>query len=334
MKVAFIGTLGHQGYAMSGVKSVEDCRVVALARSYPEEEIEVFLPQCEKFQTEAPKVYDDYREMLDREKPDVVSLAPRWHEHQQVSVECLKRDANVICEKPVAFTVEELAELREAYEQSKGDFIGQHGMRYTPNYVAGYRALKDGLIGKPILITSQKSYGFSLDRPEFYKQRETYGGTLCWVAVHALDWTYWMVGGFKTVYAAHTTIGNMGYGTCESSGVIAFELEQGGQGAINFDFLKAAKDPVRRDACRIAGEKGVIELKEERAHIVTHDEEPRELELPEDEPFFEEWVASIRGEGTCYLTAEDTFEVTRLALLALESADTGRLIRPEERPLG
>ena len=329
MKVAFIGRNGHQGYLTSGLSKAPDCAVVGIARSEPDEDMSGFLAD----HADGPRRYDDYRKMLDKEKPDVVGLAPAWRDHQRISVECLERDINVMCEKPVAFTLEDLSALRKAYEASKGDFIGMHGMRYAPNFYAGRHALREGLIGRPILITGQKSYAFSLSRPHFYKRRETYGGTICWVAIHAIDWTYWMAGGLETLYAAHTRIGNMDYGECESSGVIAFALEQGGTGCINFDFLKAHKDPDRQDRCRIAGENGVIEIKKGVAILTTHNEEPRELGLAMDRDFFVDWIASIRGEGTCELTAEDTFEVTRLALLARESADTQTLIRPAERPL-
>ena len=333
MKVAFIGKLGHQGYALGRLSHVEGCELVALARGEEGEDIDGLIGENSRKRYGDPAVYDDYREMLDKEKPDIVSIAGPWHLHAEMSIEALQRDVNVICEKPIAFTLEELAAVKRAHAASQADIIGQHGMRYQANFYAGCKALKEGVIGRPIMVTSQKSYGFSLQRPHFYKQRETYGSTLCWVAVHALDWTYWMVGGFETIYAAHTTIGNWDYGTCESSGVIAFTLDQGGQGCINFDFLKAHKDPVRQDRARIAGEKGVMEIREDKTWVVTHDREPYELDLPEEAPFFDEWVASLRGEGACELTAEDTFEVTRLGLLARESADTNTLIRPAERTL-
>ena len=329
MKVAFIGKNGHQGYLIKDLDQVRDCRVVGIARSEPDEDMAAFLAD----HADQPRRYDDYREMLDKERPDVVGIACAWRDHARISIECLQRDINVMCEKPVAFTLAELAELRKAWEASKGDFVGMHGMRYSPNFRAGHDAVKAGLIGRPILVTGQKSYGFNLQRPHFYQQRETYGSTLCWVASHAMDWTYWIAGGMETLYAAHSTLGNWDYGTCESSGVIAFTLAEGGTGCINFDFLKAAKDPDRQDRCRIAGEKGVIEIKKERAFIVTHDDEPRELELTEELSFCADWIASLRGEGTCAITAEDTFEVTRLTLLARESADTQSLVRPADRPL-
>jgi hypothetical protein len=129
------------------------------------------------------------------------------------------------------------------------------------------------------------------------------------------------MGAVSSINAYHTTVGNKGYGECESSGVVSFSLENGGTGCVNFDFLKAAKDDKPRDACRIAGENGVLEAVEGKAYITTHEVARRELPLPREESFFKAFVDSITGEGDCLLNAEDTFAVTRLCLLARESAD-------------
>lgn len=325
MKAVLIGAYGHQGYVLNGARELQDFSIVALAPSNADDNISGLIKYFEEIKVKI-KVYDDWRIMLDVEKPDVAGVSPMFCDHQKISVECLKRNIHVMCEKPVAMNFSELDELEKAYHNSNAEFVGMHAMRYQPNFYAGYEALKAGLIGRPILINSQKSYAFNNSRPQFYKDRNRFGSSLCWVAVHALDWTYWMAGPFENVFAAHSTIGNIGYGSCESSGVIAFKFKDGGQGCINFDFLKAHKDKIAQDRCRIAGAKGVIEIYENKAWIVTHDEDRRELELKPDANFFKCFVDSIRGDGQCLITAEDTFAVTRIALTARESADKNILI--------
>lgn len=321
MKVAMIGAQGHQGYAIAGLKELPECGLVAVAKGSPDEEVSAFANAIsEQFGTKV-SLYDDWRTMLDKEAPDIVSVAPIFNLHQPVSVECLKRGIHVMCEKPVAMSLEQLDELEKAYDESPAEFVGMHAMRYQPNFRALKKALDDDLIGRPILINSQKSYYFTTTRPQFYKKRSQFGSTLCWVASHALDWTYWFMGPIKSMNAYHTTFGNKGYEECESSGVISFEFENIGTGCVNFDFLKAGKDDAARDACRIAGEKGVLEALEGKAFITTHDMERRELELQPEESFFKAFVDSITGDAKCLLDAKDTFEVTRLCLLARESAD-------------
>jgi predicted dehydrogenase len=335
MRVALIGAVGHQHYALRGIEEDPEASLAALANTPDGKDVAAYIDTMEA----KPPVFEDYRRMLDEAKPDVVSVSPMYCDHQPVAKECLGRGIHVFCEKPVAFDLEGLGELKAAWKESGCHFAAMHAYRCAPNFIAGYDALKAGAIGRPVLVTSQKSYPFNrnhpgpCNRPEFYRERVKYGSTLAWVAIHAIDWTYWMVGGFLDVYAAHTTECNFGYGECESSGVIAFRLARGGQGAINFDFLKGAKDPVPQDRCRIAGEGGVIEIHSGKAELATHAEAPRELDLPEPENLFAGFLRQIRGEGACRLSAEDTFEVTRLALIARQSADAGGLLRVGDFPI-
>ena len=48
-------------------------------------------------------LYTDYKEMLDREKPDVVHICTPHHLHAERIIEALSRDINVLSEKPLFF---------------------------------------------------------------------------------------------------------------------------------------------------------------------------------------------------------------------------------------
>ena len=333
MKVVLIGTYGHQEYLIRGCAKIDGTMLTAVAASEEGENIDALGEQCRRELGHDPVRYPDWRRMLDNETPDVVGVSPMFCRHAEMAAACLERGIHVVCEKPVATSLEALAKLKSAYDASPAELYGMHAMRYTPAFRAAYEAVNRGDIGRPLLISSQKSYAFSHQRPQFYKQRETFGGTIPWVAVHALDWTYWMMGAMSDIYAAHTTIGNMGYGECESSGVISFRFRGGGQGCINFDFLKARQDTVARDQVRIAGEEGTIEVRAGQAVCITHENAEEPLTPSGEDEFFEGVVAAVRGTGRCLLTSADTFEVTRLALLARQSADEKRLITPDDYPL-
>lgn len=54
-----------------------------------------------------PTVYNDYRELLDVEKPDLVSITVPTSLHCEVALETMSRGAHVLVEKPLALSVEE-----------------------------------------------------------------------------------------------------------------------------------------------------------------------------------------------------------------------------------
>src|SRR5207249_5088681 len=72
-----------------------------------------------------------------------------------------------------------------------------------PIFRAARQAVQQGAIGEPILISSQKSYKYGAKRPWFYRERKTYGGTIPWVGIHALDYMEWVSGQKYTHVAAY-----------------------------------------------------------------------------------------------------------------------------------
>src|SRR4051812_38417807 len=65
----------------------------------------------------AKNAYADYREMLDKEKPQIVSVADRFLDlHRDMVVACARAGASVFLEKPMARTLEEADEMVRACE--------------------------------------------------------------------------------------------------------------------------------------------------------------------------------------------------------------------------
>ncbi len=63
------------------------------------------------------RTYSDYREMLDKERPDLVSVGPRWTvHHRDYLLACAEVGAHGIMEKPLAPDLEEADEMLQAVE--------------------------------------------------------------------------------------------------------------------------------------------------------------------------------------------------------------------------
>lgn len=97
----------------------------------------------------AARSYADYREMLERERPRVVSIAMRHaDQHHAVGLECLRAGAHCYFEKPFTRSPDESdALLAEA--GSRGLRIAvAHTMRLMPQVRALHRAVEDGMLGE------------------------------------------------------------------------------------------------------------------------------------------------------------------------------------------
>jgi len=93
-------------------------------------------------------VYEDYREMLAKERPDVVSVTTHTGAKCEVVLDCV--DAGVkglFVEKPIAITLGEAKRMVEACEKA-GVVIAVNCTRsWDPYYVQAQKLIQDGRIG-------------------------------------------------------------------------------------------------------------------------------------------------------------------------------------------
>lgn len=103
----------------------------------------------------ALRQYSDYREMLAKEKPQLVSIAPRWSEHHHaMGLAALEAGAHLYMEKPITTTLAEADELIALAGKRRLKIAVAHQMRLAPNIVHLKRKLAEGLIGEVVQIRS------------------------------------------------------------------------------------------------------------------------------------------------------------------------------------
>lgn len=100
--------------------------------------------------TGARRLYADYREMLDRERPDFVSVCPRWLDrHANMVIACAEAGVRgVFLEKPMARSLAECDAMLAACERAGARLAVAHGRRFDP-WLQRLRALlSQGRIGE------------------------------------------------------------------------------------------------------------------------------------------------------------------------------------------
>jgi predicted dehydrogenase len=321
VKAVIIGTSGHIDLALEVRDRLPDVSFVGVAPGSGDEDAREFF--VDQMEASLIPFYDDYRKMLDREQPELAVVAPFFFLQSRIACECLERGINVFVEKPMAVSFEQLERLRRAHALGKADLCPMLTSRYVPSFAAAWRAVKDGLVGEPLLITALKSYKMGARHP-MYTHRATYGGTIPWVAIHGIDWVHWFTGGaIAEVSGSHTTRGNGGHGEMESSGVCTLRLANSGCASIAFDYFRPGAAPSHgEDRVRIAGEKGALEIGGGEATLYPRDGAPRRLDKEEPISLFQEFVRHLEEGTPLRITAADAFTITDLALRCREAADT------------
>src|SRR5207247_1390309 len=96
----------------------------------------------------AKSAYADYRQMLQKERPQIVSVATRFlDEHRDMVVACAEAGASIFLEKPMCRTLAEADEMVTACEKHHVKLAIAHQTRYSPRLQKVRELIADGLIG-------------------------------------------------------------------------------------------------------------------------------------------------------------------------------------------
>ncbi len=116
-----------------------------------------------QFNVPPQKRYLNYNEMLEKEKPDLVSVCSLHPLHASMTVDTAKhRPKAILCEKPIALSLAEADAMMDACKRSGTLLIIGHQRRFSPQYIAAYQALEAGEIGELQSIETHGHPGCSL----------------------------------------------------------------------------------------------------------------------------------------------------------------------------
>ena len=326
MKVGIIGSYGHVNVVLNGLRAMEDVQFCGLAKWGPDDPVK--LPG--NWRREEVTVFEDYRAILDQCRPDVVAVFTPLYLLAGVSIQAAQRGIHVVSEKPLATELDDLERLREAVGKTQVRLGALMNHRSEGTFQAIRAAVAQGRIGRAICAAAQKSYPFA-QRDAFYARRETYGGTIPWQVIHAIDYIRHCTGqDFTRVAAFAGNSAHPSHGGMEDQGGLIAQLSGGGTAVINFDYLRPWGQEGRHwgdDRLRLAGTEGIIETKDcARAAELLLPDRVETLELPPERNFFTDFVRSLQGQGEPPITTEDSFRITEIALKARQAQDEGRVI--------
>ena len=111
------------------------------------------------FSGDQPRKYADYRELLEKEKPEIVIVATPDHWHALAAIAAVKAGAHVYVEKPISHTVNEgIAMVKAAREADRVVQVGTH-RRMGVHNMSGMEFLRSGKVGKISMVRAFVIYG-------------------------------------------------------------------------------------------------------------------------------------------------------------------------------
>lgn len=140
--------------------AIESGRIEAVAMcDVDRNQLDPAAAEVEKMIGSAPKKYKDYRELLEKEKPEIVVCGTPDHWHPLVAIAACNAGAHVYVEKPICHTINEgIAMVKAARDNGRVVQVGTH-RRASPHNISAMQFLKAGKLGKIGMVRAFVHYG-------------------------------------------------------------------------------------------------------------------------------------------------------------------------------
>jgi UDP-N-acetylglucosamine 3-dehydrogenase len=261
------------------------------------------------------KAYVNYEDLL-AAKPDAVSIVVPTTLHKQVGTDSLNAGCHILVEKPIAATLEEGKEmLALAHRVNKKLLVG-HVERFNPAVGILKEIIDDGVLGGVVSISSK--------RVGPYSPRINDCGIILDLAPHDIDVISYLYNDrVSEVYA----VAGKTFHTHEDHATLMLKFRRGTAGVIETSWLPPHRD--RR--LNVVGDSGVATLDFIEQKVVVYDKNwAREANVERKEPLRNElryFVRLIMNGEQPHVSGEDSLHALAVALAAIDSYTSGRVIR-------
>ena len=178
-RTALIGTGWWGMNILREAMAAGQSKVVAMC-DVDENQLNPAVAEVQKLSGDQPKLYRDYRELLQKEKPEIVIVGTPDHWHSLIMIAAVNAGAHVYVEKPIGHTVREgRAMVNAARATGRVVQVGTH-RRISPHNLSGREFIQSGKLGKIGMVRAFVHYGGGPEQPE--KNTEPPKG---------LDWEMW-----------------------------------------------------------------------------------------------------------------------------------------------
>lgn len=297
-------------YALIGCGRVAPCHIKAAQKNGLEIvalcdcDIEKAKKLAAENGVEKAAFYSDYKEMIKKERPEIVSIAAISGVHAEIAVFCAESGVNFIVEKPMAMSIDEADKIIAAVEKSGVTASVCHQNRFNTAVLELRRALDEGRFGK----ISHASLAVRWHRGDEYYLQDgwrgkwaTDGGTLMNQCIHGMDLLRWLLGDEIDAVFGFTNLSFHTVPEAEDVGVAVVKFKNGATATVE-GTVNAVCD--MEETLAVFGEKGTVRLAGMAANEVDFwrfcDERHGDGELSE----LREEVKNVYGNGHTGLFAD------------------------------
>lgn len=193
--VVVIGCGAMAKLHMKGVKATEGANLYGICDTHAER-----LEDAKK-ELEIDLAIDNWKQFVDDPQVDAAVIVTPDQMHLEMTNAFLRAGKAVLCEKPMALTLEECEEMRRVEKETNGKLMIGQICRCTPSFALVKKMIDEGRLGELMFVESEYAHNYTLARGigdwRVDPKRHAVIGGGC----HPIDLLRWIAGNPTEVYA-------------------------------------------------------------------------------------------------------------------------------------
>lgn len=287
--------------------------------------------------------FTDYKELIDKCKPDVVSIATPSGLHASIAIYCCENNIHTIIEKPVALSLKDAYAIQRSSQKGNVKVTVCHQNRYNKAVKAAYQLVLEKKLGDVYSLIANILWNRDKSYYQLSSWRGTWemdGGVLMNQGIHNIDLLRWLSGG--AINSVASFIGNIHHPeiNTEDIGSAIVKFDNDCIGTIN---CTSNVYPTNlEETLYILGTKGTIKLGGKSVNNIDHmvvdgisdtnkivmenSIEPPNIYGHGHTPLFQDFISSIINDNVPYISLQEGIKSLELVLGIYKAAHDNKII--------
>ncbi|MCA1039215.1 Gfo/Idh/MocA family oxidoreductase [Bacillus infantis] len=289
------------------------------------------------------EAYSNYEDLLENPQIDAVSVCTPNYLHAPISIAALKAGKHVLCEKPMAVSVEEAESMIEAARKYGKKLMIGHNQRFVPSHQKARAFIASGEAGKVYSFRTAFGHGgpegWSADGKDswFFRKSEAFIGAMGDLGVHKTDLIRYLLGEEITQAGAFVEASSKENSDVDDTAVCILKTESGVIGTLAASWSYVSKED---NSTIIYAENAIIRLEDDPVNslvIQYRNGEILKYELggiqtneegkQTQSHVISTFIDSIAEDKEPPVSGEEGLKSLRVVLAALESSQSGKIVR-------
>ncbi|WP_035745147.1 Gfo/Idh/MocA family protein [Haematomicrobium sanguinis] len=336
MKPLKIGVMSfahvHAGGYAYMLNSMPDVEVAASDEDYPQR------PQTESGGAQFAKdlgidtYFDTYQELLDW-GPDAVVICAENSKHRELTERAAAAGVNVLCEKPIATSVEDGQAMVDACREAGVQLMIAYPVRFSAAFNRLQRDYDDGKLGEAVAVSGTNNGGVPVSRRAWFGEKELAGGgAITDHTVHVADLLDSLFNGSaaKEVYAVSNHMIRADETDLETGGLVSITYENGVIATIDASWSKPVGYPTWGGlTLQVVGTGGIADIdafgqRVDGFSAVTGKTLWHGFDPNSDKTLLRAFIDAVRSGNPAQPDGESGLRTMRIVQAAYESLESGQ----------